>query len=136
MQHAIYRFFMKKNYMDIMLDIFYGNNKLRDLAKKSGMSYAHLTIVSQSWEKDQMINRKFKNNSFSISLTKHGKELCKQLIEFQKMVEGWENPKAGPEASKKPEQILAESALKQIEPITKGTGKTSSEPIIKKAQEE
>jgi len=90
MANAIYRFFVKKNYLDLMLSIYFDKiTKLRDLAKRTGMDYAHLSTVSQALEQDDLITREMKHNSFNISLTKKGEAFCLHLVEIKKFVESY-----------------------------------------------
>ncbi len=99
MVNVIYRFFVKKNYLDMMLNIYFDKiTKLRDLARKTGMDYAHLSTVSQALEQDNMISREMEQNSFNISLTKKGKAFCLHLVEIKKFIEASQGMKESLEA--------------------------------------
>lgn len=87
MVKTMYRFVIKKTYIDLILSMQYGENKIIDCAKKIGINYAHLTMVFNEWVKEGIITKKRKENSFDVSLTEKGKRICKCLENLKKAID-------------------------------------------------
>jgi len=99
----------------------FGEARMKELAKETGMTYATLTQSMQDAHKEGIIVRERINNNWEIELTEKGKallELCKGLRE---VIENWKGE----------ETIKALNGLKFGEVKEKKT-ETKSEDVIKK----
>ena len=83
----MYRFVIKKTYIDLLLSLQFGEKKIKECSDKIGMNYAHLTTVFNEFSKEGIINKDRKDNSFDVSLTEKGKNICKCLLALKKAIE-------------------------------------------------
>jgi len=87
----IYRFVIKKTYLKLLLNLQFGEQKIKECSNKMGMNYAHLTTVFRELSKEGVINKVRRENAFDVSLTKKGKKICECLAALKKAIE--ETPK-------------------------------------------
>jgi len=91
---GIYRFVIKSNYLNLMLNLEMGDGKkIRELAESVNINYYHLNSVLQAFEEEGIINRDMQQNSYKITLTKKGKALIKDFASIKKTIETWKEEK-------------------------------------------
>ena len=83
----LYRFVIKKNYVNLLINLSYGEHTMMECSKFTGMNYAHLTIVLNEFVKEKIMQKIRKNNSFCIELTNKGRKIVSCLQELKKIIE-------------------------------------------------
>ena len=92
MSYAVYRFIVKRGYMDIFLRLELEGAKIKDISKETQIVYRHLTTVLQEMQKNGLIDRIPDKNMYEVVLTNKGKALCNVFKQLKKVVEAWEEP--------------------------------------------
>lgn len=87
---GVYRFIIKSVYAKIAANLSEGEQKLREIAKHSGISYSHLSIVMQAIHKEGLIDRKPNKHGFDITLTPKGEEFSKLMVGVKMVIENWD----------------------------------------------
>jgi DNA-binding HxlR family transcriptional regulator len=91
-----YRFVINKTNLNLLLNLEYGAAKINEMAKKVGMSYGHLTVVLQEFQKEGIILKKTAGKdessattaqSYDIELTPKGQKLTKALSLVKNIIE-------------------------------------------------
>ena len=85
----MYRFIIKKPYLDLLLSIEYGNGKIKELRKKIGMSREHLINVFNQLIKENILSKEKTNergNPDKYILTESGKKVVDCLKELVKAI--------------------------------------------------
>ena len=91
---SIYRFMIKKTYIDLMLSFEYKQNfQIKELSKSSGMDYGYLVYVMGELEKEGYIYKKEVLNHYELTITHRGRELLEVFKSLKKVVEDWPDEK-------------------------------------------
>lgn len=86
---SMYRFVVNKVYMELLLNLEYGTQKINEIAKKHNISYFHLTTVLTEMQKEGIITRTLipKSNAYDIALTKKGNRIVQELSRLKNAIE-------------------------------------------------
>ncbi len=91
MANAVYRFIVKKTYLNLFLSLDQGEQKIKEISKFSGIDYSHLSTVLQEFQKEGLLlrDRKDTARSYAVKLTEKGEALAKVLRDVKNVVENW-----------------------------------------------
>ena len=107
----MYRYVLKKNYVELLLNLEEGETKLKALSKRIGIQYSHLVNVIDQFVKEGIVFKDKKNERvLDLVLTDKGNRIVKALIELKKAIE--EEPEA-PKEEKQDDTTEPESDTKE-----------------------
>jgi len=121
---AMYRFVINETYLNMLLHIEEGEDKMKKLASYSGVNYFNMTIVMQEFEKEGIIEKNKDTKEYSVTLTEKGKELMSALKKAKAILDGWEEYKTKEEKNaNKPEPNKSRGSNKEVSKTSEGRDK-------------
>ena len=84
----MFRFVINQKYIKLLSEIKYKEKTMKELSKKCGMNYYHLTEVLNQFYKEGIITKTNIKNTYYISLTDKGKNITDHLLEIQNILKG------------------------------------------------
>ena len=86
----MYRFVVKKNYVNLLLGMGTGKYRIKDCAKISGMEYTHLTQVFNFFVSEGLMSRERSGSGYDMCLTEYGQKVVNCLGELKKVIDDHE----------------------------------------------
>ncbi len=84
----MFRFVINPKYINLLSEIRYNEKTMKDLSKKCGMNYFHLTEVLNQFYREGIILKENRKNTYYISLTEKGQKITEHLLEIRSIMIG------------------------------------------------
>lgn len=111
----MYRFVVKKNYIELLASLEKGEAGIKECSKRIGMNYYHLYNVIEQFHKEGIVKKEKDNNAYAVSLTDHGKKIVRCLIVLRALID--KNPVKDPLDE---ENRILKERIKELEKTTEG----------------
>lgn len=83
----MYRFVVKRTYIDLLSSLENGETGLRECSKKIGMNYYHLSQVIEQLHKEKVVKKERQDVAYAVSLTEKGKKIVRCLRVLKSLIE-------------------------------------------------
>lgn len=81
----MFRFIINRKYIDLLVSMMMTDRTIKEISKRIGMSYFHLTEVLNQFYKEGLLKKNVDKNTYRFSLTEKGKKIVELLLEIQQI---------------------------------------------------